>query len=928
MAFDIVVRDRIENGISLKLRAIERQASQTNRALDRMRLSLNGLGRNTGLNGANRSFNDLATNVNRTNTQISNLSNNFTRATNSARRLLSTVLLLQGVEPFIEGLDAYQTLQNRLLGVSKVVDVNGIEDVAKSTARLTELTRQLFGVAERSRVGVESLAKTYRRFDMALAGVGATQQESMRITETASKLLSLSGANAGEAASALLQLSQAFNKGKLDGEEFRAAAELMPEVIDAITQVLGISRKEIFDYSRNGKITLEVLRKAFGLLADQVDEDFKRLPRTVGNALTQLYNDVIKFFGESSQGKSFLNSIIAGIDWIGDNLPLVTNLMKSFIVLLGSEALVYFGSSLFSIQGLIFGLGQIIPATILYFTFFADQIAVTADGFITLQDVVIGFFNVLTDNMSNGKGFFETLLSPETAQKAFDFMKDGLERAIELLKVFITGATAFMKASYDAVSSLSWEDVGMMFLEGFAVAGGYIRNGIITIFQELLYYGGVAIDSLRDNILDFLIQVSNVLMSLGSSLSDYFGGSAIRNFSRDLTRILLSMKGTTTDFGITDMLEGAKADIEQLSPTIDKTLNIWENSYRDTHASMKATIDKFYSDVSAAAHKSAAERMSAEAAQLEASKENFEALRGYQKEAMDAFQAPAINKSSTGQSSSNNGTDNNLSWLQFLNDDFVEIGQSVGKLKDLGDPFEKQILSSNVLASGLNLVGVNLGVILGATVNYGDTSVFQLDRISSKAITAGDISKESQVGTWQAASNAISEYAANAIEKLNQITAAAQRTASASSAIDPSLKFGTRTSYNPSRGGLVTDQVIEFGSGKGFASGGYTGSGARNRVAGFVHGQEFVMPAEATSRNRAALEAMRSGSSIGGDVQLNVTVENHASGVSHQVQQISPTEIRIIAREVVNNEAPGAVARSLSNRNSVVSKSLRSTLRR
>lgn len=45
----------------------------------------------------------------------------------------------------------------------------------------------------------------------------------------------------------------------------------------------------------------------------------------------------------------------------------------------------------------------------------------------------------------------------------------------------------------------------------------------------------------------------------------------------------------------------------------------------------------------------------------------------------------------------------------------------------------------------------------------------------------------------------------------------------------------------------------------GFKGGGYTGSIGKDNVAGFVHGNEFVMPAEQTSQYRGTLEAMRNG---------------------------------------------------------------------
>lgn len=47
--------------------------------------------------------------------------------------------------------------------------------------------------------------------------------------------------------------------------------------------------------------------------------------------------------------------------------------------------------------------------------------------------------------------------------------------------------------------------------------------------------------------------------------------------------------------------------------------------------------------------------------------------------------------------------------------------------------------------------------------------------------------------------------------------------------------------------------------GAGFQQGGYTGNKGVSTVAGVVHGQEFVMHAEATRKNRALLEAMNAG---------------------------------------------------------------------
>lgn len=61
-------------------------------------------------------------------------------------------------------------------------------------------------------------------------------------------------------------------------------------------------------------------------------------------------------------------------------------------------------------------------------------------------------------------------------------------------------------------------------------------------------------------------------------------------------------------------------------------------------------------------------------------------------------------------------------------------------------------------------------------------------------------------------------------------------------------------------GGGASSGGTPFGFSDGsFASGGYTGDDPRNKIAGVVHGQEFVVNPEATRKNRDVLEAINAG---------------------------------------------------------------------
>lgn len=78
-----------------------------------------------------------------------------------------------------------------------------------------------------------------------------------------------------------------------------------------------------------------------------------------------------------------------------------------------------------------------------------------------------------------------------------------------------------------------------------------------------------------------------------------------------------------------------------------------------------------------------------------------------------------------------------------------------------------------------------------------------------------------------------------------------------------------------------------LGSIFGFSSGGYTGNGGRNQIAGVVHGQEMVINAEATKKNRALLEAINNNRALPSN-----SVATPTSGLSQNTTQVFIPEQR------------------------------------
>ena len=112
----------------------------------------------------------------------------------------------------------------------------------------------------------------------------------------------------------------------------------------------------------------------------------------------------------------------------------------------------------------------------------------------------------------------------------------------------------------------------------------------------------------------------------------------------------------------------------------------------------------------------------------------------------------------------------------------------------------------------------------------------------------------------------------------------------------------------------ATGSIVSTISGtqmSGFQSGGYTGNVGTSQVAGVVHGQEYVMNAEATRRIGVGnLERMSSGGSM--QSRISIT-NNYANGVEVTTKQLSEGDVEIIVDRRMAEQMPDMMTAELSN---------------
>lgn len=226
---------------------------------------------------------------------------------------------------------------------------NKIAAAGTDAASVPRVLAELADLAVETRTKLEPTVTLFSRLDRSTQGLGKSQQDLLRYTETINKSFTVGGAAASEQAAGILQLTQAISSGLLQGDELRSVRENAPVIARAIADVMGVTIGELKQLGADGKITVDVILKALEQIAPAVDKSFSTMDLTVSQALGNLETRFTQFVGRLSENGSFA-AVAAGIDGIANNLDLLTNAAIIAAAALAPAGLA--GAALLAVRGI------------------------------------------------------------------------------------------------------------------------------------------------------------------------------------------------------------------------------------------------------------------------------------------------------------------------------------------------------------------------------------------------------------------------------------------------------------------------------------------------------------------------------------------------------------------------------------------------
>ena len=226
------------------------------------------------------------------------------KAENALGRMASMLASAFAVSKIIEYADAYTNLQNRL------------KLVTDSTEALAQATQNVIDIAQNSRQALGATGDLYFKISQNAEKLGLSVADVSQVTETFGKTLALSGAGTQQAEAAILQFSQALASGVIRGDEFNSVAENAPAAMDAFSRALGVGKGELRKLAAEGALTSDVLIQALKEQSEEVDKAFGKTESTIGQAFTNLKNNVIVFVGQMNEATGASKDFVSVLDSI------------------------------------------------------------------------------------------------------------------------------------------------------------------------------------------------------------------------------------------------------------------------------------------------------------------------------------------------------------------------------------------------------------------------------------------------------------------------------------------------------------------------------------------------------------------------------------------------------------------------------------
>lgn len=347
-----------------------------------------------------------------------------------------------------------------------------------------------------------------------------TQENALGLTQSINQAVQLSGGSAASADAAVTQLIQGLQSGVLRGEEFNSVMEQAPRLALALANGLGVTTGELRKMAQAGQLSTKVVIDALKSQSAALQDEFGKLPATVGRAITDLQTQWMIFIGGLNDSTGATSYVAEGINKIANNLDSLARVaglagaaLTASLAVQGAAALRTYAAEAAVAAGatnLLTASIAKVPKTI--------NIVVAVSGFEVGYQIgtmlyenselarkfgvlLVGYFNTVVNGLQMAKEAAAAVFTSDTVDAAFERFQERQKQIRDITRDMMQDAAqapAEVRAAADAAASAvqglggaakdTGEKVGAAGAAGAAGLGsmGKAATDTLGVFQALL----------------------------------------------------------------------------------------------------------------------------------------------------------------------------------------------------------------------------------------------------------------------------------------------------------------------------------------------------------------------------------------------------------------------------------------------------------
>ena len=367
--------------------------------------------------------------------------------------------------------------------------------VTETDKERLNLERELYATAQNSRQDLGATGDLYFKIAKSAKELGVDSRQALDITETVTKALTVGGATTQQTTATILQLGQALSSGKLQGDELRSLDENAFDLMQAMAEYFGTTIGNLKQMGAQGQLTAEQVAKGILYAKTKIDDQFGKMPLTIGQALQVAENTYKQgiyeferitgmFQGVAHGIVSFVTGISHSIQKLSDAIGGPRNLIKLLTISLASLAATLAAVRFDAIIAGVNALFKAIAANVLVVGKFMAILAIFVLIGLAIQDIYTW--------IQGGDSLMGRWLGPWEEFKAklgpIIELVQAVRSAAEELAAIIIAKWQEIKPSVDQLGSAIlqlWSVIGPIIMQIAEIIGGVLVGSILYAMQMI-----------------------------------------------------------------------------------------------------------------------------------------------------------------------------------------------------------------------------------------------------------------------------------------------------------------------------------------------------------------------------------------------------------------------------------------------------------